>query len=297
MTTSIGNLLWGWEFNERGDTIMRLHSLLLAGVLLSPLGAHAATIDLGTAAAFGVLGASTVTNTGPTVIDGLLGVSPGTSITGFPPGMSGTVHDTDAVAAAAQADALTAYNVAAGLAPTHDLTGEDLGGLTLGPGVYKFDSSAFLTGDLTLDGEGDPTASFVFQIGSTLVTASASDVNFIGGANGNDVFWQVGSSATLGTTTQFVGSIVALTSITLTTGANIACGRAIALNAAVTMDTNDVGTGGCGSPPGGSSGGGSGGTTPAIPEPSTWAMMLLGFAGLGFAGYRKTAGKSRALTA
>jgi Ice-binding-like/PEP-CTERM motif len=284
MTTSIRNLLWGWGINyERGDTIMRLHSLLLAGVLLSPLGAHAATIDLGTAAAFGVLGASTVTNTGPSVIGGDLGLSPGTSITGFPPGsFTGTEHDTDAVAAAAQADALTAYNVAAGLAPTHDLTGEDLGGLTLGPGVYKFDSSAFLTGDLTLDGEGDPDASFVFQIGSTLITASASDVNFIGGANGNDVFWQVGSSATLGTTTQFVGSIVALTSITLTTGANIACGRAIALNAAVTMDTNDVGTGGCDSPPGGSP------STPTIPEPSTWAMMLLGFAGLGFAGYRRT---------
>jgi hypothetical protein len=275
-----------------GVKTMRLHALVvIGGVALCPLGAHAATIDLGTAAAFGILGAETVTNTGPTVIDGFLGTSTGTSITGFPPGSSGTVHNNDAVAAAAKADALTAYNDAAGLAATHDLTGQDLAGLTLGPGVYKFDTSAFLggAGELTLDGEGDPNASFVFQIGTTLITGSASDVKFIGGANGDDVFWQVGSSATLGTTTQFVGSIVANISVTLATGANIACGRAIALTGAVTMDTNDVGTGGCDSPPGGSP------STP-VPEPSTWAMMLLGFAGLGYVGYLRAAARG-ALTA
>ncbi len=225
-----------------------------------------------------MLGASTVTNTGATVIDGDLGVSPGTAITGFPPGMSGPVHDNDAVAAAAQAGALAAYNVAAGLAPTDKLTGQDLGGLTLTPGVYFFSSSAQLTGTLTLNSEGDPNAAFVFQIGSTLTTASASDINFINGANGNEVFWQVGSSATLGTTTQFSGSIVAKQSISFDTGANIACGRAIALVAAVTMQGDHVGTGGCDSPPGGSA---------PVPEPSTWAMMLLGFAGLGYAGYRR----------
>ncbi len=118
-----------------------------------------------------------------------------------------------------------------------------------------------------------------------MTTASASDINFINGANGNEVFWQVGSSATLGTTTQFAGSVVAEASISLLTGANIACGRAIALTAAVTMQGNDVGIGGCNSPPGGSS-------PSAIPEPSTWAMMLLGFAGLGFVGCRKAAGRT-----
>jgi hypothetical protein len=256
---------------------MKLHAVVLAGVLLWPLGAHAAMIDLGTAAAFGVLGASTVTNTGPTVITGDLGVSPGTAISGFPAGsFSGAEHEGDAVAAAAQADAKTAYNAAAALAPTENLTGMGLGGLTLTPGVYFFASSAGLTGTLTLNAQGNPNASFVFQIGSTLTTASASDIMFVNGANGNDVFWQVGSSATLGTTTDFAGSIVADASITLNTGANIACGRAIALTAAVTMDTNNVGTGGCGDPPGGS----------AVPELSTWAMLLLGFGGLGFAGYR-----------
>ena len=160
------------------------------------------------------------------------------------------------------------------LDPTHphDLTGQDLGGLTLTPGVYFFSSSAGLTGTLTLNAEGNPNASFVFQIGSTLTTASASAVHFINGGNGNDVFWQIGSSATLGTTTDFAGTIVAEASITLNHGANIGCGRAIALTAAVTMDTNDVG-GSCG--------------VSAVPEPSTWAMMALGFAGLGFAGYRR----------
>ena len=130
--------------------------------------------------------------------------------------------------------------MAAGLAPTQNLTGQNLGGLTLTPGVYSFSSSAQLTGTLTLDAQGDPNALFVFQIGSTLTTASNSSVVFINGGQGNNTFWQVGSSATLGTGTAFTGNILALASITLTTGANIRCGRALARNGAVTQDHNNI---------------------------------------------------------
>jgi type VI secretion system secreted protein VgrG len=174
-----------------------------------------AALTLGSADSFGVLGASTVTSTGNTVVNGNLGVSPGTSITGFyPPGIvNGVIHNNDAVAAQAQADALTAYNVLAGEAINQSLTGQDLGLHTLTPGVYKFDSSAQLTGKLTLDAQGDPNAIFVFQIGSTLTTASSSSVLLIGSAQAANVFWQVGSSATLGTGTQFSGSILADASI------------------------------------------------------------------------------------
>ena len=215
-------------------------------VALASIPLHAdAEIILGTAGQFAVLAGSTVTNTGSSVIaGGHVGVSPGTSITGFPPGTVAapyTFHAGDADALLAQTDLTSAYNTAAGLSPTGVLTGLDLGSLTLSPGVYVFASSAQLTGTLTLDNLGDPLAEFVFQIGSTLTTASNSSVVTINGGvmPGSTVFWQVGSSATLGTNTAFEGHILALTSITLTTGATILNGSALARNGAVTLDTRE----------------------------------------------------------
>ncbi|MGI8822411.1 MAG: ice-binding family protein [Acidimicrobiia bacterium] len=176
-------------------------------------------------------------------------MSPGSAVTGFPPGIVlGTIHAGDAVAAQAQSDLTIAYNDAAGRACDTNLTGQDLGGLTLTPGVYCFSSSAQLTGALTLDAQGDPDAVFIFQIGSTLITASASTVNLINGAQACNVFWQVGSSATLGTNSIFRGTILALTSITVTTGATVE-GRTLARNGAVTLDNNVITTPMCASPP------------------------------------------------
>jgi hypothetical protein len=208
-----------------------------------------AQIPLGTAQNFAILGGSTVTNTGPSNITGNLGVSPGSSVTGFPPGVvtGGSIHAADAVAAQAQSDLTTAYNTAAGTPCGVDLTGQNLGGLVLTPGVYCFTSSAALTGTLTLNFQGNPNAAFLFKIGSTLTTASASSViltNNAGTTCPPNVNWQVGSSATLGTGSTFIGNVLALTSITLTTGANVT-GRALARNGAVTLDTNGVSIGAC----------------------------------------------------
>jgi hypothetical protein len=244
--------------------------LTVVGAMASP-GAQTAP-SLGTAASFAVLGGQTVTNTGPTTLFGDLGVSPGTAITGFPPGIvtGGATHAADAVALQAQSDVTIAYDALAGQAcpPANDKTGQDLGGQTLVAGVYCFSSSAQLTGPLTLDAQGNAAAVFIFQIGSTLTTASNSSVSVINGGTGCNVFWQVGSSATIGTTTQFVGNILALTSIALQTGATMVPGRALARNGEVTMDTNNVTILGCPGAPAGPTAP-PGGPTPAPGAPTT----------------------------
>jgi hypothetical protein len=231
--------------NPRATGLL-LATLLIAGSLAST--AQAASVPLGTADSFAVLAGSTVTNTGPSVISGDLGVSPGTAVTGFPPGTvtAGAVHAADAVALQSQRDLVTAYNDAAGRSSTATISA-DLAGSTLTPGVYTSASSLGLSGALTLDARGDRNAVFVFQAGSTLTAASASRVLLIGGAQACNVFWQVGSSATIGTTSAFVGNIMALTSISLTTGATLN-GRALARNGAVTLDTNTITKAACATP-------------------------------------------------
>ena len=236
---------------------------------------------LGTADSFAVLAASTVTNTGSSVLSGNVGLYSGSAITGFALGtvVNGSTYIADGVAMTAQADALHGYNFLASLPSTHNLTGQDLGGMTLNPGVYLFSSSAQLTGPLTLDFQGLNDANTVFQIGSTLTTATGSTVNIINQGIGDNLYYQVGSSATLGTGTSLQGDILAETSITLNTGASISCGSAIALNGAVTLDTNAINN--CSSP--GSNITSSPDTTSPVPEPGTFALLstgLLGAAGI-----------------
>lgn len=188
---------------------------------------------------FSVLAGSTVTNTGPTVISGDVGVSPGTAVTGFPPGLTGgSIHLADGAAQLAQTTLTNAYVDAASRSGGTPEAG-DLAGKTLTAGVYTSTSSLANSGDLTLDAQGNPNAVFIFQIGSTLTTGSSSHIVLANGANACNVFWQVGSSATLGTNSTFKGNILALTSITVTTGVNLQ-GRVLARNGAVTLDTDVI---------------------------------------------------------
>jgi len=188
---------------------------------------------------FAVLAGSTVTNTGSTVIAGDVGVDPGSAVTGFPPGLaSGAIHKADGAAAQAQAALTAGYIDAAGRSGGTTVAG-DLVGKTFTAGVYKSTSSLALSGDVTLDAQGDPAAVFIFQISSTLTTGSGSHVVLANGAKACNVFWQVGSSATLGTNSVFKGNILALTSITITTGVNLQ-GRALARNGAVTLDSDVI---------------------------------------------------------
>ena len=220
-----------------------MKKLMLVICLLSVgrLGWAQSAPPLGSAQSFAVLGGSTVTNTGPTVVTGDLGVSPGTAVTGFPPGSvtGGTSHAGDAAATAAQAGAHKAYQALVAEPCGTNLTGKTLGtspgAVTLSPGVYCFDSSAQLTGTLTLNGSGV----YVFKIGSTLTTASKSSVVLAKGATAGNVFWQVTSSATLGTNTAFEGSILAMISDTVTTGASVS-GRVFALTGSVTLSGNRI---------------------------------------------------------
>jgi hypothetical protein len=247
--------------------------IVLALVVWTPKSS--AGIILGRAKEFAILGSSTVTNTGPTIIaGGHVGVSAGTAITGFNP--SGTVTSpfslqpgTD-LAAGAKTDFFLAYDAAVALTGATNLTGQDLGGQTLTPGVYSFSSSAALTGKLTLDAQLDQNAEFVFQIGSTLTTADGPGLASIeminsGGAPmpGSNVFWQVGSSATIGTYTSFLGHILAQASITAKTGASIQWGSALAKDGAVTLDSNNI-----------TATGGAASASASVPEPSSFIALL-----------------------
>lgn len=268
----------------------------VAFLLAGPVGAQSL---LGSAQSFALLGGAAVTNvtTGTPSVSGDVGVSPGASLTGLSDGIGGEVvngvlHSADGTSSAAMASAVTAYGALSGAAMTQNLTGHDLGTTgydLLTPGVYRFDSTAQLTGTLTLDFAGHEDESFIFQVGSALTTASNAQVNVVNGSALSGVYWQVVSSATLGSGTTFAGNIVANTSISLAPGADILSGRAIAINGAVTLAgdnfiTNDASVENFGNAlrPDFGSYGYSGGPVSAVPEPSLALLFASGLAGLAF---------------
>lgn len=289
-----------WKMPHARRSIATL-ALLAPAVLMSASSVAAQT--LGCAQSFGVLGATTVTNTGATTINGDLGVSPGTAITGSETiTLTNGVTQTTAVSGLAQDCANAAFVAGTGMSVTTDLTGQDLGSVSslaapLAPGVYSFSSSAGLTGDLFLDftaGSGD---SFVFLIGTALTTADNSNVFVSNGSSSSSIFWLVGSAATLGSASVFQGNIIANTeSVVLNSSAKIVCGRAISLQAAVTMIGNvissdcttdlDTGSNDFGSL--GFSGGSA--TTAVVPEPATMTMLATGLVGMAAARRRRKNG-------
>jgi hypothetical protein len=246
--------------------IISLGVALIATLALAASSRAATSVGLGTANSFAILAGAGVTNTGPSVINGDLGTSPTPAVTGFGGAPNGTVngatHQADALAGQAQADLTTAYNDAAGQGPVNTLATE-LGGQTLTPGVYDSESGTFgITGTLTLNGQGNPDAVFIFKTASTLITASASQVSMINGAQPCHLFWQVGSSATLGTNSAFAGNILALESIELNSGVTV-FGRLLARTASVTLINDTVTRADCAvadSGPGPAGGGGETGT-------------------------------------
>ncbi len=236
----LGNPVAG-DLPARRSAVRVFAAVLLTALLVAAMvasSARAESVNLGAASDAAVLAGSTITNTGPSVISGDLGLYPGTVATGFPPGLvlAGTTHITDGVAAQAKSDLTVAYVDAASRGSGATIA-SDLAGNSLSPGVYSSATSLGLSGDLTLDAQGDPDAVFVFQAGTTLTAAAGSRVLLVNGANACNVFWQVGSSASILAGSRFAGNILALTSITLTTAARLN-GRALARNGAVTLDTN-----------------------------------------------------------
>jgi len=224
-------------------TIVRSFSILTLAGLAAVATAFEDPVDLGSAGNFAILAGSTVTSTAAagTVITGDIGLSPGTAVTGFPPAtITGTWHLGDPIAALAQLDLTIAYDDAAGRSTAPIGVAGNLGGMTLFPGLYKSTGSLEISsGDLTLDAQGDPNGIFIFQMASTLTTTPGRQMILAGGAQASNIYWQVGSSATFGTTSVVYGNVLALVSITINTGAAFS-GRALARNGAVTLDSNVV---------------------------------------------------------